>query len=73
MPAVGVVSFPLLMGTERTTPQNILACGADERRDDPPPTLFTRLMFKAANAVQIRVSIDEIEPGVWRRLVLPVH
>ena len=28
-------------------------------------------MFKAANAVQIRVSIDEIEPEVWRRLVLP--
>ncbi|RDL48911.1 hypothetical protein BLJAPNOD_04258 [Ensifer sp. M14] len=30
-------------------------------------------MFKAANAVQIRVSIDEIQPDVWRRLVLPVH
>ncbi len=30
-------------------------------------------MFKAANAVQIRVSIDETEPDVWRRLVLPVH
>jgi hypothetical protein len=30
-------------------------------------------MFKAADAVQIRVSIDEIEPNVWRRLVLPVH
>ncbi|NSZ60037.1 plasmid pRiA4b ORF-3 family protein (plasmid) [Agrobacterium tumefaciens] len=30
-------------------------------------------MFKAANAVQIRVTIDAIEPGIWRRLVLPVH
>ena len=29
-------------------------------------------MFEA-NAVQVRVSIDEIEPDVWRRLVLPVH
>ncbi|OMP69125.1 hypothetical protein BV900_26690 [Agrobacterium tumefaciens] len=28
-------------------------------------------MFKPANAVQIRVSIDEIQPEVWRRLVLP--
>lgn len=26
-----------------------------------------------ANAVQVKVSIDEIEPNVWRRLVLPVH
>ncbi|AIC29526.1 hypothetical protein IE4771_PA00020 (plasmid) [Rhizobium etli bv. mimosae str. IE4771] len=41
--------------------------------DDIPPTLFIRAMFKAANAVQIRVSIDEIEPDVWRCLVLPVH
>ncbi|MBB5576230.1 MULTISPECIES: hypothetical protein [Rhizobium] len=39
--------------------------------DDIPPTLFIRAMFKAANAVQIRVSIDEIEPD--RCLVLPVH
>ncbi|WP_260694317.1 plasmid pRiA4b ORF-3 family protein [Rhizobium leguminosarum] len=30
-------------------------------------------MFKAANAAQVRVSIDEIQPNVWRRLVLPVH
>lgn len=30
-------------------------------------------MFKSANAVQIRVSIDEIQPDVWRRLILPIH
>lgn len=30
-------------------------------------------MFRVANAVQIRVSIDEIEPDAWRRLVLPAH
>ncbi len=30
-------------------------------------------MFKSANAVQIRVSIDEIQPDIWRRLILPVH
>ncbi len=30
-------------------------------------------MFKTINAVQIHVSLDEIEPEVWRRLVLPVH
>ncbi len=30
-------------------------------------------MFKAANAVQIKVSLDEVAPDVWRRLVLPVH
>jgi hypothetical protein len=41
--------------------------------DDRPPTLFIRAMFKPANAVQVRVSIDEIQPDVWRRLVLPVH
>ncbi|GGB12893.1 hypothetical protein GCM10011491_45840 [Brucella endophytica] len=28
-------------------------------------------MFKASNAVQIHISLDEIEPEVWRRLVLP--
>jgi len=28
-------------------------------------------MFEPANAVQLRVSIDEIEPPVWRRLVVP--
>lgn len=28
-------------------------------------------MFKAINAVKIRVSLDGIEPEVWRRLVLP--
>lgn len=41
--------------------------------DDLLPTLFIPAMFKPSNAVQIRVSIDEIEPDVWRRLVLPVH
>lgn len=35
--------------------------------------LFTCGMFKAVNAVQIHVSLDEIEPEVWRRLVLPSH
>ncbi|CAN7624900.1 plasmid pRiA4b ORF-3 family protein [Pararhizobium sp. LjRoot238] len=28
-------------------------------------------MFTAFNAVQLRISLDEIEPEVWRRLVLP--
>ncbi len=28
-------------------------------------------MFNSVNAVKIRVSLDEIEPEVWRRLVLP--
>lgn len=41
--------------------------------DDILPTLFIPAMFKPSNAVQIRVSIDEIELDVWRRLVLPVH
>ncbi|WP_162944108.1 MULTISPECIES: plasmid pRiA4b ORF-3 family protein [unclassified Rhizobium] len=30
-------------------------------------------MFKAINAVQVQVSLNEIEPKVWRRLVLPSH
>ena len=30
-------------------------------------------MFKAINAVQIHVLLDEIEPTIWRRLVLPAH
>ena len=30
-------------------------------------------MFKYANAVQVIVSIGEIQPDAWRRLVLPVH
>lgn len=33
--------------------------------------LFTYDMVKAINAVQIHVSLDEIEPTIWRRLVLP--
>lgn len=28
-------------------------------------------MFESPNAVQLRVSIDGIEPAVWRRLVVP--
>lgn len=35
--------------------------------------LFHSVMFKAANAVQMKISIDEIEPGIWRRLVLPAY
>jgi hypothetical protein len=35
--------------------------------------LFIEAMFTAANATQIKVSINEIEPCIWRRLVLPVH
>lgn len=35
--------------------------------------MFILAMFKAANAVQIRVSIDEIVPDVWRRLVPPIY
>lgn len=30
-------------------------------------------MFDRPNAVQIRVSLDEIEPEVWRRLVVPME
>lgn len=30
-------------------------------------------MFKPVNAVTIRISLDEIEPEVWRRLVLPAQ
>lgn len=30
-------------------------------------------MFKPVNAVQIHVSLDEIAPQVWRRLVVPAH
>jgi len=33
--------------------------------------MFINPMFEPINAVQIRVSLDEIEPLVWRRLVLP--
>lgn len=38
--------------------------------DDFLPTLFIPATFKSANAVQIRVSIDEIELEVWCRLML---
>ena len=40
--------------------------------DELLPTLFIPAMFKPSNAVQIKVSIDGIEPEVWRRLVLPI-
>lgn len=53
--------------------QHILACGASYRLDDRPPSMFIWTMFKAANAVQIKVSLDEVAPDVWRRLVLPVR
>ena len=29
-------------------------------------------MFEQPNAVQIRIALDEIEPEVWRRLVVPL-
>jgi Plasmid pRiA4b ORF-3-like protein len=29
--------------------------------------------FQVPNAVQLRVSIDRIEPQIWRRLVVPLH
>jgi len=40
--------------------EKIPSCVASDRLDDPPATLFIRAMFKTANAVQIRVSIDKI-------------
>ena len=30
-------------------------------------------MFEPFNAIQIRVSIDDIAPPVWRRLIVPIH
>lgn len=41
--------------------------------DDLLQTLLILAMFKTANAVQVKVAIDEIQPQVWRRLVLPNH
>ncbi|MDI7776602.1 plasmid pRiA4b ORF-3 family protein [Asticcacaulis sp. EMRT-3] len=32
---------------------------------------FLSIMFERNNAVQIRISLDEITPEVWRRLVVP--
>ena len=29
--------------------------------------------FRELNAVQVRVSIDRIEPQIWRRLLVPLH
>jgi hypothetical protein len=29
-------------------------------------------MFTPFNAVQIRVSLDDIEPPAWRRLIVPI-
>jgi len=31
------------------------------------------LQFRELNAVQVRVSIDRIEPQIWRRLEVPTH
>ncbi|AXA39392.1 plasmid pRiA4b ORF-3 family protein [Rhizobium leguminosarum] len=28
-------------------------------------------MFQRPNAVQVRITLDEIKPKIWRRLVLP--
>lgn len=50
--------------------QSTTSCGL---LDDLLQTLLTLAMFKPANAVQVKVSIDEIQPQVWRRLVLPNH
>ena len=30
-------------------------------------------MFEPVNAVQVHVSLDEIEPAIWRRLILPAR
>lgn len=30
-------------------------------------------MFTEPNAAQIRVSLDEIKPEIWRRLIVPLH
>jgi len=30
-------------------------------------------MFESLNAVQLRVSIDDVKPEIWRRLVVPAH
>lgn len=30
-------------------------------------------MFSAPNAVRLRISIDGIQPAIWRRLVIPAH
>jgi hypothetical protein len=29
--------------------------------------------FRELTAVQVRVSLDRIEPQIWRRLVVPLH
>jgi hypothetical protein len=29
--------------------------------------------FREFNAVQLRISIDRIEPQIWRRLAVPLH
>lgn len=36
-----------------------------------PPDGLLAVMFETPNAVQLRVSIDGIDPPVWRRLVVP--
>jgi hypothetical protein len=32
-----------------------------------------RTTWEAPNAVQIHVALDDIEPAIWRRLVVPLH
>ena len=32
-----------------------------------------RTTWEPPNAVQIHVSLDDIEPAIWRRLVVPLH
>ncbi|WP_244476131.1 plasmid pRiA4b ORF-3 family protein [Rhizobium sp. Leaf306] len=34
---------------------------------------FNYCMFQAPNTVQVQITIDEIKPNVWRRLVLPSY
>lgn len=39
--------------------------------DPPPISCFIAAMFEPFNAAQVHVSLDEIEPAIWRRLILP--
>lgn len=34
--------------------------------------MTTPLMFRHPNAVQIKVTLDDIEPAIWRRLTVPL-
>ncbi len=58
----------------RIMAQAKFACRASVTKLDA--ALLERLvasMFEPFNAIQIRVSIDDIEPPVWRRLIVPIH